>query len=328
MEYQWEQRGCSVPNGNGTISCWPTNEYSYFWTECRAESCHAGYKLNGIACVPDGGAPANPAPNAPQKGTEDSDEELGAKKGAEILRTGSKSDGGQVSSLQDANEISRMGSNYTATIGAVYCAEGANSALADPSLGARALASCQERFASAQAMNQAFGRKGFAVDASVVDHVNTQSVLEKFEKNFGVSGGDYLRHMLGAHGSRSFFDNLVGEKIGQDKLEQAWEQAKDVKVDKEKFAMPDPKPRRLAEAAKPTLRDNLKQVLSEAEPPVSDEMPVLAKAEPVDMGRIAPLSSRELFGNNEPNGAELSLFDVVRRKYMEIAQRQKLYRYR
>jgi hypothetical protein len=143
-----------------------------------------------------------------------------------IAQTAGNSTGSQTVSLGDAGSVSNLGANIVATDGAVDCAAGAN-AMAASQDGSPLLQSCLKKMQTAKAIeNQAKAisakagttADGLSVDPGIVEQPRTKAVLEKFEKNFGGDGNDFLKSVVGAADPKNAVSAAVGDKLDAEKV--------------------------------------------------------------------------------------------------------------
>src|SRR5262249_23496031 len=115
--------------------------------------------------------------------------------------------GGQTSLLQSAEEANQLGASQAATVGALFCAHGANQNLVNPEGAANDYASCTSYFTAAQAMRG----KGppYIPDSATLRGGVARETLASFEKNFGITGDTFMSKLLSANGSRDAFAEMV-----------------------------------------------------------------------------------------------------------------------
>jgi hypothetical protein len=243
---------------------------------------------------------------------------------ATINSVATTADGKQTSSLADAAEVAALGAGKAATIGAVFCAQGANAQLTNPADATVYYANCRQNFDAARGMSGKAG--GFNPDLGVLDGVAARESLQDFEKNFGVSKEDYLQRMLGAGGGPGGLSGMLEGKIPEAKLAEAMEAAgklgpSDLTQDPSKFAVD------LGAGARKkgstALRDGLKKKLSEQSESRGTASLNPGRQKPQLIGdkeHLEPLSAEKAFGSGEED-RELSIFDVVHNMYVKIAPR-------
>ncbi|MGZ6359098.1 MAG: hypothetical protein ACXWP1_08100, partial [Bdellovibrionota bacterium] len=141
-----------------------------------------------------------------------------------VLNKAESADGQQTSSLVAANEVNQIGSNQVATVGALFCAQGANANLTNTADAAAYYANCQQNFTAAKLMNPS---GAFNPDTATIENAAAKQALEDFDKNFGVPPADFLSHMLGqgGGGGTAALSSLLGDKIPSAKLSAALEAA-------------------------------------------------------------------------------------------------------
>ena len=236
-------------------------------------------------------------------------------------------------SLGQALEISSLGANHNATVGALFCAEGAN-ASAEGNDGANQIASCQNSFAAAAKLAEnvkKLGGKGeFMVDEKVAADPRSQNTLAQFEKHFSLRGEDYLQKMVGAHGGLLAFTEMVKEKLGPKKTEELVEAANTSSP--EAPAAKTATPTRLRE----TLRRNLTEsdALREALNRKLNQPDGLraqagnahnsAPQTPRNLENLTPLETNGIFPSEDDANRGMTLFEVVHRKYTELKKRIRL----
>ncbi|MGZ3706806.1 MAG: hypothetical protein ACXWSD_21120 [Bdellovibrionota bacterium] len=234
--------------------------------------------------------------------------------------------GQQTSSLGDAAEVAALGANKAATIGATFCAQGANANLTSAADAAVYYSHCQQNFDAAKGLSGKPG--GFIADQGVLDGSAAQQSLQDFEKNFGVSKEDYLKRMLGEGGGLGALSGMVDGKIADAKLAEAMDAAgklgpSDLTQDPNKFAVNLGVSGSKKSAA--ALRDVLKKKLgekSEGRATASlDEVSHAEKPQLIgDKEHLDPLSMEVAFGSKEES-RELTIFDVVHIRYSKLAAR-------
>lgn len=229
---------------------------------------------------------------------------------------------GQTRLLKSADEVNQIGANQAATVAALYCADAANKYGNDPEAAGADYAKCGQYFTAAKTLNA--NGAGYKADDGVLSGDAAKSTLDGFEKNFGVSGSDYLGRMLGADGGRDALGGLVGDKISAEKLASAAESADGRAAAKgdDAFVVD------LSRGAKPAvseLREALKAKLAAASEKKDAREPasaarVIQEGPENQFDGLSPLREGVLAASDE-SSKELTLFDVVHDKYAELRQR-------
>jgi hypothetical protein len=132
-----------------------------------------------------------------------------------INAEGNASDGNQTLSGKTVEDLNQLGSNRAATVGALFCAQGANASISNDPDAQAYFAGCHQNFNAAKLMN---AKSGIQPDQATVDGSLAKETLTEFEKNFGISGGDFLSRMLGSGLGAAGLGDLVGDKISAEKL--------------------------------------------------------------------------------------------------------------
>ncbi|MGZ3653397.1 MAG: hypothetical protein ACXVB9_17975 [Bdellovibrionota bacterium] len=227
------------------------------------------------------------------------------------------SSGQQSESLANSVSVNQLGANYAATIGSLYCAEGANAAVKDPSAGGPEFRACKDYFSSANALNR--NASGLHPDELVTGKEGSKTILAEFSQNFGVTGDDYLKRMLSSGGSRSELGDLLSTRLTSANLDETFARAEKAESGGQ-FTL-----NLQGAGRKPSssLRDILKKKLAEPESqPVQAALVPNVKHEEAD--HLEPLQNSELLFGGKEQEPELTLFDVVRRKYRELSRRYSL----
>ncbi|MGZ3683223.1 MAG: hypothetical protein ACXWR1_01275 [Bdellovibrionota bacterium] len=236
-----------------------------------------------------------------------------------INGVGNSESGQQTSSLKSADEVNALGANQAATAGALFCAAGAN-AQAENTPDAPALyANCDQYFSSANAIKGSHPG-GFTPVSDTVDSAAAQETLQGFEKNFGISGSNYLERMLGPGGGKAALRDMVSEKISAEKLAEAFDAAKAANPssvsDPNKFAVD------LGGGAKKngSLRDALKKKIAEIDakngaPLARENNSRTPASKDDDLGGLTPGDLG--LASQDQGTRELTIFDVVHLKYAE-----------
>jgi hypothetical protein len=231
--------------------------------------------------------------------------------------------GAQMESLSVGNDVSVMGANHAATSGAISCAAGANVHLESADVAAPLYASCQQYFTVAKTMGSNI--TGFTPDKAVLAGEGAQQTLTAFEKNFGVSSGDYIGRMLGKNGGRGALEELVGGKIANGPLAEAFSAAdkiapSSILEDTNKFAVNFDAAK--TKAKPPTsLRDSLKKKLAGAHSAeVATAYSEESRKPASSHGELEDLtpSHEAIFASASESEQELTIFDVVHMKYGQL----------
>jgi hypothetical protein len=230
-----------------------------------------------------------------------------------------------MSSLADAAEVAALGAGKAATVGAVFCAQGANANLTQPADAAAFYANCQQNFEVAKGLSGKPG--GFSPDPGILNGDAAQHSLQDFEKNFGVSKEDYIKRMLGEGLGTGSLSGMLDGKMPEAKLAEALDTASklgpsDLTQDPNKFAVD------LGRSGKkpaPTLRDALKKKLADNSEgretaSIADEKRGQKSQKIGDKEHLEPLDANSVFGSAEGN-RELTIFDVVHLRYEKLAVR-------
>lgn len=118
--------------------------------------------------------------------------------------------------------ISLLGAGQAATIGAVDCAEGANQLLNPKKDGGSLVSSCFSSLAAAKGLEALAARGGETekakVDEEILGGEGSEKTLAEFEKNFGMNGKDFVRKMVAAGPSRELLASFLEGKISDDKI--------------------------------------------------------------------------------------------------------------
>ncbi|MGZ3652222.1 MAG: hypothetical protein ACXWR1_08200 [Bdellovibrionota bacterium] len=242
---------------------------------------------------------------------------------------GQNSDGKQISSLASAGEVAAIGANQAATIGAVFCAQGANNTLTAPADAAALFASCQQNFDAANGMNGKNG--GFNPAPNILDGAAAKQSLEDFEKNFGVPPDYYLHKMLGEGRGTASLSGMLEGKIPEAKLAEALEASRqlspgDLSENANKFAVDLGGSKKAPNLA---LRDELKKKLLENGGSEKDSRLLASKQTQAGRGEdagprfdnLAPLKEG-IFAPDEGKD-ELTIFDVVHLAYQKLRPRMR-----
>lgn len=97
----------------------------------------------------------------------------------------------QADALKNADELSETGMNQAATIGALWCAHGANAHANDTDLAEQSFGTCKDYLGAAETLRAGRGgNKAFQVDQTSLTGDFAESTLTDFEKNFGITGAD------------------------------------------------------------------------------------------------------------------------------------------
>jgi len=325
--------GCDVYNGSAPVA---TTIAQAETTDYAACACSQGDEGIIALCLPE--APKAPDTSAALQTATTSNPNTAANfisavstsiDTATINKVSTTNDGRQTSSLADANEVASLGANQAATIGAIFCAQGANTQLTDPGNSPALYANCQQNFGTAKVM--AKNASGYTPDNAILNGDAAKQSLADFEKNFGVPPEDYLHKMLGSGGGPAALFDVVGDKIPEAKLTEALDQASklapgDLTGDPNKFAV------NLGESGQQktnslALRDTLKKKMgandgADKTPrnPASWTKPRTPAADS-GMDGLAPL--RDGFFATNDTTEELTIFDVVHRKYQALTPMMK-----
>lgn len=212
------------------------------------------------------------------------------------------------------------------TLGAVDCLDGANELLEDEAAGQEKLGACMRTMAEGKAVKdqsdeaaRRAGRAGLGgsmVDDKILESDRAKAVLEKFEKNFSASGEDLVRKMLGSGASLDELREALLKKFPEDKVAELMSGAENMK-----FAV-DHKGKAKAElktGKASTLREQIKEGLAQAGNVPAVRAPAAKSSKPDFVATpddLTPLKD-PLFSGLDQEREEISIFEVVRRKYRD-----------
>jgi|GEM_PF-2722232 len=331
-----KQLQCNLDHGVGLKTCEISNvTQSLEWGPCltTADGCEVGYVPDSgqMKCIADSnlgvqrgasGAPINATTPVVEKLKSELSKNIDTKP---IDSISSNELGQQSSSLVSAKAVASLGAAQAATVGAIFCAEGANANLTSPEDAAALYANCQQNF---DAANKLSGKTtGFNPDQGILQGSAAKQSLEDFERNFGIAPSDYLSKVLGEGKGPSSLAAVLDGKISESKLNEALEAATKLAANTltessnafaVDFGSAQKKP-------KTTLRDSLKKSLAESgkQEAASRTISSVAPREQASsqLDGLSPLSGG-IF-SAAATQEELSIFDVVHRKYVELAPRMK-----
>jgi hypothetical protein len=266
----------------------------------------------------------DPPPNASPIGAVQLNSDISK---AQIFQFGARvNTDSQAGAIDGSADMLKQGADHNATLGALYCAEGANQALQDPEQGGTSLQNCQEQFKSAsemQNMQKKLGSSGaLTPDKDVLAKPGSQSTLSEFEANFGISGEEYMKRMLNSSGSKAELSAMVNSKLQSERLDAAvnavnaatahegeMNLASDKTLSKQKINF--------------SLRDKLRAKISQegSREPASTEKirhSIFQPAPKDQYGHLEPLENA--FAAEEDTG-EMTLFQVIHQKYSEVSVR-------
>lgn len=338
-----QTRDCSVEHGMGREACvFNADLGKHVWNGvCEVIGCDSGYGLLDNKCQDLSAARKSegatetpvktepiaagaPPPASQAKNADYSSTNSGSQRIESSANTMQESQSG---SLEASQKVVSLGANQAATAGAVYCAEAANFTLEGREAAAESARACQDKFAAAEALaalNRRAGQGGeFSVDKDAAGHEGADAVLGAFEKNFGIGREEYLSRMLKARGGLSEFRNLLGSALPDGKLDATLAAAEGLerKADEKNYEVSFGSAKK-----KGPVRDQLKAALAQAalakakqQKAAEARAPANAKGEP--MMDLEALSAKDAFQLAEPATLELTIFDVVKRKYRELAVR-------
>lgn len=307
------QYGCLVP-GQGNISLTGIIKDLITGEQYVCEA--APYAWCTPAQMDSGAAEAKPPP-PDRKGIATSvNEDSAHERGNDITAIGAAEQSGQDHAKQSSLEVVKLGADQAASAGAVFCAEAAVEIDARPELAASDSAGCQKSFATAnemQAMAEKLGKKGgLEADPLVVDKEEANDIFRRFEEKFGIGKADYLSRLLGGKGDPKVLEELTGGKVSAEKLGALAAAAPAEDSQNTWITGPATKP-------KGNLRDSLKKQLAQAakaKPPSARATPeTMSLARNVASEALTPLENQFAL----PATQELTLFEVVHRKYTEKA---------
>lgn len=306
-------RGCSpystraINNANGMPVGWRCSGNSKYYEDDL-------YATVSVTCCKE---VADPAPETPPPG-----------EFPQAMPSSTK----QTRAAKTTAVISLLGAGQAATIGAVDCAEGANQLLDPKKDGGSLVGSCFSSLAAAKELEAMAARGGETdkarVDEDILGGEGTQKTLADFEKNFGMNGKDFVRKMVAAGPSRELLASFLESKITDDKIPSVPAGAARVEAaPKAAAAEVKPAPAVAAPAAEAPAgaggRKRQRSVASSV-----GEMPDTLGDSYLIMGEtLTPLQGDPLLEalKQKPQAApeietefeELTLFDIVRRKYRQ-----------
>lgn len=206
------------------------------------------------------------------------------------------------------------------TNGMTDCLDAANT-LVGPSAGGETadqkLERCQRELADGgrmvkDAAKRKGGLSGGLADEDLLKEERSQAIFARFEKLFGQPGEELVRRMLASGADLGELRDALGAKLGDEKANEWLKDADDLK-----FVVDVTRKRGGAPAKKPGLRADLKKALENSR---EDYSQVAAAKDPQKDARkvitpedLTPLREDPLFSGEQ----ELSLFEVVSRKYRE-----------
>jgi hypothetical protein len=228
--------------------------------------------------------------------------------------------GGQSALAKSATGVAELGANQSATIAALYCAQGANRVQKYPDAAAGDFSKCANYYNAAHSL--VGNLNGYKPDGSLLDGAIAHDTLSELEKKTGLSSEEYLGKMLGAGGGRDSLLDLTDGKLPKDALSKAFTAADELKNTDDKFAV-NLGGSGTAKGAGSALKQNLKGKLAS-----TGEARTIASAStsagPKFKGPenqfdgLDPLHDG-IFAREEKE--ELSLFGVVHNKYTELRSR-------
>ncbi|MGZ3653822.1 MAG: hypothetical protein ACXVCZ_21920, partial [Bdellovibrionota bacterium] len=230
-----------------------------------------------------------------------------------------RSDGTNDGSRNSAFEVNEIGASHAASVGALFCAQAANDQAQGSDTAAGEYASCKQYFDAANAMNVA--GKPLQPSPSVVDTESAKQTLSGFEKNFSVSGADFLGRMISSGGNRSVLSEMLSPKFGEKQMSEMFAAADSTApapAEGVNFGGPATKKSSAA------LRESLKKALSShsddenrrpAEVSSADPRPRIRGLEPLHEG---------IFAHANDAMQELTIFGVVHLKYQELQKKRDL----
>lgn len=261
---------------------------------------------------------------------------------------------GQSSATYSAAKLSEQASAQKAAIGVVSLADGVNHLDQDFATAGILIENGQQSLAIADELKkaEAQGKKStnamqsdvnaeslkvslkLVGDPSVLNSPQAKNVFSTLEEKYGMEKADFIEKMLASRGSQNSLEEVLGGKLGE-KISKALATSSSISgEDKEKIvsasAVAEVKPESTYELTgsvrpKTSLRDSLRKKLEE-ETKQDEEAQGKSAAEtiskrpdPEPKFSLNPVdaSPEEIFGIREPATEELTLFDVVKQKYME-----------
>ncbi|MGZ3711887.1 MAG: hypothetical protein ACXVBE_09025, partial [Bdellovibrionota bacterium] len=159
---------------------------------------------------------------------------------------------------------------------------------------------------------------------------DVQTILNKFEKNFGVSKDDYLSRMLNTHGSPDELKDILSSKFSLDKFDKMMAAAGEVKPEnlaQTESGVGEVSADALKKKVDTSLRDSLKKKLLVAAPArdlASSRAEGSRYVGPTKITNLKPAGLDQLLSGNQEQESELSLFDIIHMKLRDFTARQKL----
>ena len=234
---------------------------------------------------------------------------------------------GQAAATKAALEVNHLGAIQAATMSALYCADGANRALVNDPAAAEQLSRCEQQGTAADRLS---GGRELSADEATLSLSDAQATLQRFEKNFGVSQDEYLRRFLKRRtGGTLALSELTAAKIGTEKLAGLLASAEPAApsapaAEPDQFAL-DLAAKRKGPSVRATVKKYMAEQAAKAKAAAKRTEGVLGKGTrvPAAFDKLEPLGG--VFAQNDANDTleELTLFQVVHRKYMELSERNR-----
>lgn len=257
----------------------------------------------------------------------------------------------QANALSTAATVDQIGSADAAGAAVVECAQGANAILTDPATGGLLLQSCQSAFEAAKKMKEMEQKNSLnsgldtaaalTANEAKFNSAEAEGIFSDLEQNYGVSKSDFIAKMLASGGDINGLSGLLGDKVPADKIAEAMEAANNLSAEERQKILDSLKGNSVAgneykrgapiaskKAGAPgSLRDRLREAMSRSADSAGDgateaasnswaRKPAAAKVETLtptfgeDSNLLAP----------SEDAKELTIFDVVHRKYDEKSQ--------
>ncbi len=325
---------CQHDDISGATSCWYNDSVGDVVTVVYSNLLQIAPKCadpNGDGSVGSGltTAPA-PPPSPPPSGTpppslapppdplRDIAEQVDQQTAQSAASMADGASGGQSALAKTATGVAELGANQSATIAALYCAQGANRVQKYPEAAAGDFSKCANYYNAAHSL--VGNLNGYKPDGSVLDGAIAHDTLSELEKKTGLSSEEYLGKMLGAGGGRGTLLDLTEGKLPTDALTKAFAAADELKNTDEKFVVN-------AGGGAPKLGNALKQNLSKKLASTGEARTIASastsagpkfKGPENQFDGIEPLHDG-IFAREEKE--ELTLFGVVHNKYTELRSR-------
>jgi hypothetical protein len=246
-------------------------------------------------------------------------EEANRKLAEELALKAKNSQGHQATLLKEGNDSNELGRNHAASVGALWCAEGANAQPVNQEVASESYQKCQQNFAVAKSFPSS--EAGYRGDSGLLGGPAARQTLGNFEKNFGLSEDEYTSRILGAGGGPASLSDMVKDKISEEELAAAMAAG----GGDEKFAVSGAGGKVKTEK-KDTLRDSIKKALAKKDAGGKDRAPssVGEKEKPAANLLTGLTAETNVFSSPEEKDTEVTIFGVVHLKYEDILKRRRL----